>query len=104
MAQRPLKGNSEAFKGQVVAQQPLKGNSEVSKGQVFSGQEPNRRIYYHSLSGQLSATCSNATEVAQWATPSCSRPKRPLDELWIFGKVSYVFHTLLPGVETPGGQ
>ena len=23
--------------------------------------------------GQLSTTCSNATEVAQWAAPSCSR-------------------------------
>ena len=26
-----------------------------------------------------STTCSNATEVAQWATPSCSRPQPATD-------------------------
>ena len=31
------------------------------------------KIYYYSLGGQLSTTCTNATEVAQWVAPSCSR-------------------------------
>ena len=33
------------------------------------------RIYYHSLWGQLTTTCSNATEVTKRAALSCSRPK-----------------------------
>ena len=37
------------------------------------------RIYYHSLWGQLSTTCSNATEVAQWAAPSSSQSQRATD-------------------------
>ena len=32
--------------------------------------------YYHLLWGQLSTTCSDATEVAQWAAPSCSQPQQ----------------------------
>ena len=35
-----------------------------------------KRIYYLCLWGKLSTTCSNATEVAQWAIPSCSRPQQ----------------------------
>ena len=30
--------------------------------------------------GQLSTTCSIATEVAQWATRNCSRPQSPTDQ------------------------
>ena len=30
-------------------------------------------------SGKLSTTCSNAIEVTQWATPSCSRPQPATD-------------------------
>ena len=29
--------------------------------------------------GQISTTCSNATEVAQWATPSCYLPQTAMD-------------------------
>ena len=29
--------------------------------------------------GQLSTTCNNATEVAQWGTPSCSKPRPATD-------------------------
>ena len=36
---------------------------------------PQRRI----KSGQLSTKCSNATEVAQWGTPICSRPQPATD-------------------------
>ena len=35
---------------------------------------PHWRIYHCSF-GQLSTTCSNATEIAQWAAPSYSRPQ-----------------------------
>ena len=44
------------------------------KGKVFS-RVPQRRIE----SGQLSTTCSNATEVSKWATPICSRPQPGTD-------------------------
>ena len=39
------------------------------------------RIYYHRMWGQWSTTCtcSNATEVAQWGAPSCSRPQSATD-------------------------
>ena len=38
---------------------------------------------YYSLRGQLSATCRNATEVAQWAALCCSRPHVAVDyEQW----------------------
>ena len=36
------------------------------------------RIYYYLLC-QLSTTCSNGTEVAQFTYPSCSRPQPPAD-------------------------
>ena len=36
---------------------------------------PQRRIE----SGQLSTTCSNATKVVQWDTPSCIRPQPATD-------------------------
>ena len=39
-----------------------------------------RRIYYHWLWGQFSTTCSNAIEVAQWATPSCIWLQPPTDD------------------------
>ena len=34
-----------------------------------------RTIYYHCLWSKLSTTCSNATDVAQRAAPSCSQPQ-----------------------------
>ena len=40
---------------------------------------PQGRSYFHCLWGQLSTTCSNVTEVAQWATHSCSRPQPATD-------------------------
>ena len=52
-------------------------NSEKKvKVNVSYGQEPLREesTIYHRLLGKLSTTCSKATEVAQWATSSCSRP------------------------------
>ena len=36
---------------------------------------PTRRIFYHHLCVQVSPTCSNASEVAKLASPSCSRPE-----------------------------
>ena len=36
-------------------------------------------IYYHIMWSQLSTTCSNATEVAQWKAPSWSGPKPAMD-------------------------
>ena len=40
---------------------------------------PHWRIYFHCSWGQLSTTCSDATEVAQWAAPNCSRPQSASD-------------------------
>ena len=37
------------------------------------------RIYYYRMCGQLSTTCSNAIEVAQWGDPSCSLPLSATD-------------------------
>ena len=37
------------------------------------------RIDYHRLWGQLSTSCNNAAEVAQWATPCCSRHQSAAD-------------------------
>ena len=47
----------------------------VEKVKCFTSCSPQWRIYYHCSWRQLSNTCSNATEVAQWAAPSCSWPK-----------------------------
>ena len=33
-------------------------------------------------------TCSNATEVAQWATPSCSRPQLATDDGIRYGRLN----------------
>ena len=41
-------------------------------------------------SGQLSTTCSNATEVAKWATPSCSRPHRATDNGIRYGRSKWL--------------
>ena len=50
------------------------------KSKVFFGQEPpNGKSTTTILWGQLSTTCSNVTEVAQWAAPSCSRPQPATD-------------------------
>ena len=40
--------------------------------------DPQRSIYNHCLMHQLSS-CSNATDVAQWAIPGCSQPKPATD-------------------------
>ena len=45
----------------------------------FMARSPQWSIYYHSLYGQLSTTCSNAIEVAQWVAPSCSWPQPAMD-------------------------
>ena len=37
------------------------------------------RIYYHRMWVQLSTSCSNFTEVAQWGAPSCSQPQTTTD-------------------------
>ena len=37
------------------------------------------RIYYHRMWVQLSTTCSNFTEVAQWGAPSCSQQQPATD-------------------------
>ena len=44
---------------------------------VFYGQEPPREFHYHCVWGQLSHTCRNATEEAQWATRSSSSWTQP---------------------------
>ena len=47
------------------------------KDKVFSWPGASHwRIYYHRMWGQLSTTCSNATEVAQLGTPSCKGAER----------------------------
>ena len=54
------------------------GNSKKNVKSHLAG-VTQRRIDYHWLWGPMSTTCSNATEVAQWATPSCSRPQPATD-------------------------
>ena len=43
-------------------------------GKVFNARSLPWRIYYHCSWSQLLTTCSNATEIARWAVPSCNRP------------------------------
>ena len=38
--------------------------------QLLNGESTTTNVW-----GQLSTTCSNVTQVAQWAVPSCSRPQ-----------------------------
>ena len=54
---------------------------EPQKGEVFLllPWVPQGRIYYHCLWDQLAITCSNATEVAKYVTPSCSRQQPATD-------------------------
>ena len=40
---------------------------------------PVDNLYYHFSFGQLSTTCSNASEVAEWVAPSCSGPQPATD-------------------------
>ena len=49
------------------------------KVKYFMASRPQIRIYYYCLWGHLSTTCIIATEVAQWATPSCSRLQAATD-------------------------
>ena len=50
------------------------------EGKVFFGREPpNGESTTTILCGQLSTTCSNVTQVAQWAASSCSRPQPAMD-------------------------
>ena len=53
--------------------------SEISftlvKVKFSVARSPQRKIYYHRVMGKLSNNCCNATEIAQWATPSCNRPQ-----------------------------
>ena len=51
---------------------------------------PHRRIYYHCLWVQLTTTCSNATEVAQWADSEWSRPQPALDNGVIDGRSNWL--------------
>ena len=40
---------------------------------------PVKNRLYHSSWGQSSTTCSNCTEIAEWAAPSCSQPQPAMD-------------------------
>ena len=55
-------------------------------------------INYHCLWRQISTTCSNATEVAQWATPSCNRPEPDTDDGTRNGNNNniIIYHDFLP--------
>ena len=53
---------------------------QKGKGKVFFGRKPpNGESTATNLLGQLSTTCSNVTQVAQWAASSCSRPQPATD-------------------------
>ena len=61
-----------------------------------------RRIYYHHcLWGKLSTTCSNATTVAKWATPSYSRPRPAPDNGGRDGRSTWLAVTPTPVGSTP---
>ena len=50
------------------------------KGKVFFCREPpNGESTTTNFWGQLSTTCSNVTQAAQWAASSCSRPQPATD-------------------------
>ena len=64
---------------------------------MASQKAPRGESTYHCFWGQISTTCSNATEVAQWGAPSFSRPQpvtdsaskiaEPID--WLFPPTLY---------------
>ena len=57
-------------------------NAVKAKFSMATGSRPcasQWRIYYHRMWGQLSTTCCNATEIAQWEALSCSRPQPATD-------------------------
>ena len=70
------------------------------------------RIYYHRIWVQLSTTCSNFTEVAQWGAPSCRQSQPATDNgvrdgrsNWLVSPPTlhravppelYVLHTAMP--------
>ena len=62
---------SSAPRGRCTGGSPSPEETVEGKGNVFHGQEPpsGESTYYHHLWGELSTTCSNATDVAQWETP-----------------------------------
>ena len=63
------------------------------KGTVLYGQDPPEENLLLLFAGQLSITCSNATEIVQWATPSYRRP------LWLrtmASKMTYPIDWPLP--------
>ena len=64
-----------------------------SKGKVFYCQW---RIYYHRIWGQLSTTCSNATEVALLRAHSCSRPQPATDISVRDGRSNWLAVTIRP--------